>query len=373
MGRRLCRLQHVRPCQQSPLSLRAHSPLLQASAPPSPAPGHSEHLTAEEITEDEDEDEEIDSVKSEETMDGKESFRDDTVDRMRVFKKKEKTSLFQRTIDRLSFKSRKKREKDKTFTVSKTDPITAESTKNKMEHEIQELEESPKILSRHLPPVTPAKSPIPSLLSSPSPESAPMMTSTPTSAKYLQTRPINQLDQALKNFKRDTAKSRENLSLSRPDLSEAISVFTSKPSTPRVELRKFDRGLRPASASQGSAPPRASSSRWRQAAPSSSSYVESEWAKLSASMVSLNRAGAGPELASPGGLSWRETSLSSSNMSLDTRDSEGGLTRVDRAMSVNVLSSVDNREDNKAKVRSNNEANSSTVNTMTLFRFLTIN
>ena len=200
-----------------------------------------------------------------------------------------------------------------------------------------------------------------------------MMTSTPTPANYLQTRPINQLDQALKNFKRETAKSRENLSLSRPDLTEAISVFTSKPSTPRVELRKFDRGLRPASVSQGSAPPRASSSRWRQAAPSSSSYVESEWAKLSASMVSLNRAGAGPELASPGGLSWRETSLSSSNMSLDTRDSESGLTRVDRAMSVNVLSSVDNREDNKAKVRNNNEANSSTVNTLTLYRFLTIN
>ena len=36
---------------------------------------------------------------------------------MSVFKKKEKASLFQRTIDRLSFKSRKKKDKDKTFTV----------------------------------------------------------------------------------------------------------------------------------------------------------------------------------------------------------------------------------------------------------------
>ena len=349
MGPRLCRLQHV--SVSSALSgPRSESPLLQATTPPSPAPRpeDSEHLTAEEITEADDE--EIDTARSEETMDGKESFLDDTVDRMSVFKKKEKTSLFQRTIDRLSFKSRKKREKDKTFTVSKTDPITAESTKNKIEHEIQKLEESPKILSRHLPPVTPAKSPTPSILSSPSPESSSIMTSTPTSAKYLQSRPINQLDQALKNFKRDAAKSRENLSLSRPDLSEAISVFTSKPNTPRVELRKFDRGLRPASASQGTAPPRAASSRWRQAAPSSSSYVDSEWAKLSASMVSLNRAGAGPEVASPGGSSWLETSLSSSNMSLNTRDTESGLTRGDRAMSVNVLSSVD-REDNKSKVR----------------------
>ena len=332
---------------------------MQAPAPPSPAPppepGLSELLTAEEITEDEGEEDQIDMGKSEDTMDGKESCLDDTVDKMSVFKKKEKTSLFQRTIDRLSFKSRKKREKDKTFTVevSKTDPITANSAKNEIEHEIQKLEESPKILSRQLAPVTHAKSPTPSLLSSPVP--APIMTSTPTSAKYLQSRPINQLDQALKSFKRETAKSRENLSLSRPDLTEAISVFTSKPNTPRVELRKFDRSLRPASASQSSAPPRAASSRWRQAAPPTSSYVDTEWAKLSASMVSLNRAGAGSEVASAGGSSWRETSLTSSNMSLDTslvtRDTGGGLARGDRAMSVNVLSSVDNREDNKAKVR----------------------
>ena len=335
------------------------TPLLQAPAPPSPAPGHSEHLTAEEITEEEGEEDHVDMITSEETMSGKEACLDDTVDKMSVFKKKEKTSLFQKTIDRLSFKSRKKREKDKNFTVevSKTDPITAKSAKNKIEHEIKELEESPKILSRQLPLVTPAESPTPSSLSNPVP--APIMTSTPTSAKYLQSRPINQLDQALKNFKRETAKSRENLSLSRPDLTEAISVFTSKPNTPRVELRKFDRSLHSSSASQGSAPPRAASSRWRQAAPPSSSYVDCEWNKLSASMVSLNRAGAGAEVASPGGSSWRETSLSSSNMSLDTRlvtresrdrDTEGGLARGDRAMSVNVLSSVDNRDD-KAKVR----------------------
>ena len=337
------------------------TPLLQAPAPPSPAPpepGHSEHLTAEEITEDEGEEDHVDMLTSEETMNGKESCLDDTVDKMSVFKKKEKTSLFQRTIDRLSFKSRKKREKDKTFTVevSKTDPITAKSAKNEIEHEIKKLEESPKILSRQVPLVTPAQCPTPSSLSNTVP--APIMTSTPTSAKYLQSRPINQLDQALKNFKRETAKSRENLSLSRPDLTEAISsVFTSKPNTPRVELRKCERSLRPASASQGSAPPRAASSRWRQAAPPSSSYVDSEWAKLSASMVSLNRAGAEAEMTNPGGSSWRETSLSSSNMSLDTslvtrdRDTEGGLARGARAMSVNVLSSVDNREDDKAKVR----------------------
>merc|ERR1719192_2416761 len=43
--------------------------------------------------------------------------KDNSFDKMSVFKKKEKASLFQRTIDRLSFKSRKKKDKDKTFTV----------------------------------------------------------------------------------------------------------------------------------------------------------------------------------------------------------------------------------------------------------------
>ena len=87
MGPRLCRLQHV--SVSSALSgPRAESPLLQATTPPSPAPRpeDSEHLTAEEITGAEDED--IDTAGSEETMDGKESFLDDTVDRMSVFKKK---------------------------------------------------------------------------------------------------------------------------------------------------------------------------------------------------------------------------------------------------------------------------------------------
>ena len=139
------------------LSLCPHRPVLQA--PPSPCP--SEHLTAEEITEDETEAAHIDTDNSGDTMDGKLPSPDDTADKMSVFKKKEKTSLFQRTIDRLSFKSRKKREKDNTLTVhvSKTDPITAKSAKNEIEHEIQKLEESPKILSRHLPPVTPTQSP----------------------------------------------------------------------------------------------------------------------------------------------------------------------------------------------------------------------
>lgn len=285
------------------------------------------------------------------TMNEKEETKDEElIDKMSVFKKKEKTSLFQRTIDRLSFKSRKKREKDKTFTV---DVLPQNSTSNivasptiTIDHEIRKLEESPKISPRF---VTPSKSPPTSLLIAPTTSPTPTLSpapvlSTPTSAKYRQSRPINQLDQALKNFKRDTAKSRENLSLSRPDLTEAISVFNSKPNTPRVELKSFNRT--PGKFNSSTAPPPAASSRWRQVAPSTNRYVESEWAKLSASMVNLSKAGRGTEVNT----AWRETNLSTSNMSLDIRetdlDMDRGvrLDRMDRAMSVNVLSALDNKD-----------------------------
>jgi len=292
--------------------------------------------------------------------------KDNSNDKMSVFKKKEKTSLFQRTIDRLSFKSRKKREKDKTFTVEVLQGSKSSAEKSeddKFEQEIQKLEESPKISPRYATsqaPVTPSKSPPSSLMLSPSPapplSSSTPRTSTPTSARYLQSRPITQLDQALKSFKRDTAKSRENLSVSRPDLSEAISVFTSRSNTPRAELKSFDRT--PRSTATSTAPPAAASSRWRQVAPSSNKYVESEWAKLSASMMNLSGGRSRTDLTSTSESHWRETNLSSSNMSLDIRGLEADPDnndrgRMDRAMSVNVLSSVDHKDDIRTTIPDN--------------------
>ena len=279
-------------------------------------------------------------------MDEKEA----SVDKMSVFKKKEKTSLFQRTIDRISFKSRRKRDKDKTSAadVNKSSEtseprsfVTSSSSQleDELQHEIQTLEESPKLSARHLASLTstPARSPPSSLVLG-----APRPPATPTSARYTQSRPITQLDQALRSFTRDTAASRENLSQSRPDLAAAISVFTasaSKPSTPlqpRVELRR----LRPPS----SAPPPATSSRWRQVAPARSSALDSEWARLSASMANLSTAGAGGSLQQETSLASRPPHLASSNMSLDLRTSEqpeAASRPLDRAMSVNVLTSVE--------------------------------
>ena len=63
-------------------------------------------------------------------------------------------------------------------------------------------------------------------------------------------------------------------------------------------------------------------------------------------MVNLSKAGRGTEVNT----AWRETNLSTSNMSLDIRetdlDMDRGvrLDRMDRAMSVNVLSALDNKD-----------------------------
>ena len=267
---------------------------------------------------------------------------------MSVFKKKEKASLFQRTIDRLSFKSRKKKDKDKTFSVEVIPQGKAASKSSppkalEVENEIKELEESPK-----LSPKYPTPSPPPPAPARPTP-------ALPASARYSQSRPLNQLDQALKNFKLDTAKSRENLSASRPDLSLAISAFSSKPCTPRLEVKSPDnKPVPPRTSPQSAGPPPAASSRWRQVAPSANKYVESEWARLSASMMNLSRGESKRDLSTS---SWRETNLSGSNMSLDMRgereerEREREVSRLDRAMSVNVLASTDS-EESGAKARS---------------------
>ena len=79
----------------------------------------------------------------------------------------------------------------------------------------------------------------------------------------------------------------------------------------------------------------------REAAVRSNQHVESEWARLSASMINLSRGETRRDLATS---SWRETNLTNSNLSLDVRgdveDREGerNAVKLDRAMSVNVLS-----------------------------------
>merc|ERR1719237_174090 len=113
---------------------------------------------------------------------------------------------------------------------------------------------------------------------------------TPVSATFSQSRPLTDLDSALREFRSSTAASRENLSNSRSDLSIA-AVRASIASRPPLALPR-------------GAPPPAASTAWRQKAPPSNPYMENQWAKLSASMVDLSRSRS--SLCPPTG----ETSLS---------------------------------------------------------------
>ena len=84
----------------------------------------------------------------------------------------------------------------------------------------------------------------------------------------------------------------------------------------------------------------------KEAAFRSNQQVESEWAKLSASMMNLSRGESRRDV--------RETNLASSNLSLDLREErreEVEVARLDRAMSVNVLASTDSGQDCEIQVR----------------------
>jgi len=92
----------------------------------------------------------------------------------------------------------------------------------------------------------------------------------PPSATSTQSRPVSQLDAALKQFKVSTAASRENLRISRVDLEKmedtVRNIVTSRPSS------------RAATPTPGG---------WRSRAPPENRQLSEEWAKLSASLTDL--------------------------------------------------------------------------------------
>jgi len=94
----------------------------------------------------------------------------------------------------------------------------------------------------------------------------PSMRRPPSSATTAQSRPVSQLDAALKQFKLSTAASRENLRGSRVDISQVEervkTMVTSRPSTPT-----------PAG--------------WRSRAPAENTNLSAQWAQLSSSMTDL--------------------------------------------------------------------------------------
>ena len=190
-------------------------------------------------------------------------------------KKKKEENIFQRLIRRLSFRSKKKKEKSAAPTSDEVDDKKADDadededlekqndTKSLSETSIandmeisalcgddnEEKETSPSI-----PIISASRPPLPTIRRP------------PCSATTAQSRPVSQLDAALKQFKLSTAASRENLRSSRVDISEVEeqvkAMVTSRPSTPT-----------PAG--------------WRSRAPPENSSLADQWTKLSASMTDL--------------------------------------------------------------------------------------
>eukprot|EP00092_Neocalanus_flemingeri_P056076 GFUD01066405.1.p1 GENE.GFUD01066405.1~~GFUD01066405.1.p1 ORF type:complete len:270 (+),score=119.23 GFUD01066405.1:159-968(+) len=178
-------------------------------------------------------------------------------------------NIFQKLIRRLSFRSKKKKEKvvatssdevdDKEESHGDEDLEKKNDTKSLSEtsigndmvwcgDETKENETSPSI------PISTSRPPLPTIRRP------------PCSASTAQSRPVSSLDAALKQFKLSTAASRENLRSSRQDISQVEeqvkAMVTSRPSTPT-----------PAG--------------WRSRAPPENSNLVDQWNKLSASMTDL--------------------------------------------------------------------------------------
>ena len=188
--------------------------------------------------------------------------------------KKKEENIFQRLLNRLSFRSKKKKEKSVEATINDLDNNKEEVESGEdpdLQNETRSLSETSiandmeisalcgddneeKETSPFIPVMSSSRPPLPTIRRP------------PCSATTAQSRPVSQLDAALKQFKLSTAASRENLRGSRVDISQVEeqvkTMVTSRPSTPT-----------PAG--------------WRSRAPPENTNLADQWTKLSASMTDL--------------------------------------------------------------------------------------
>jgi len=182
-------------------------------------------------------------------------------------KNNKENNIFQRLIKRLSFRSKKKG--GKADAIHNHDLDDEESNEDdefiEEKKDTKSLSETSIIEDTEISGLCETPSSIPVISSSSRPP-LPTMRRPPSSATTIQSRPVSQLDAALKQFKLSTAASRENLRSSRVDISqveEQVKIMvTSRPSTPT-----------PAG--------------WRSRAPPENSNLVDQWNKLSASLTDL--------------------------------------------------------------------------------------
>merc|ERR1712013_393598 len=182
-------------------------------------------------------------------------------------KKGEDENIFQKLMKRLSFRSKKKK---KAEAPEKNTECDKEDKKDKDKNEddtksLSSVDEELSALCKDNTEDNQETSPSVPIVSSSRPP-LPSLRRPPSSATTAQSRPVSQLDAALKQFRLSTAASRENLRSSKVDISQVEeqvkTMVTSRPSTPT-----------PAG--------------WRSRAPAENKNLTDQWAKLSSSMTDL--------------------------------------------------------------------------------------
>jgi len=182
-------------------------------------------------------------------------------------KKGEEENIIQKLLKRLSLRSKKKKkaeapekntecevEDKKEVDTNEDDTKSLSSVDEELSALCKDNTEDNQETSPSVPIVSSSRPPLPS------------MRRPPSSATTAQSRPVSQLDAALKQFRLSTAASRENLRSSKVDISQVEeqvkTMVTSRPSTPT-----------PAG--------------WRSRAPAENKNLTDQWAKLSSSMTDL--------------------------------------------------------------------------------------
>jgi len=190
---------------------------------------------------------------------GKNAVQDIT--KIDKFKKVEKHSLIRSALERLSLRSKRKKDKnDKVKDVIKMPKKDEEKPKDYIHNE------SPK----DCPQENKEEEDIASVKTKEATTTSTIGRTAPTSSTYVQSRPITHLEAALKDFQMSTAKSRESLSI---PISEKSSLLLRK-----TEPRQCKEVI-------------TTTKCWRQKPPPVNNYLENTWRTLSSSMMDIHKRG----------------------------------------------------------------------------------
>jgi len=226
------------------------------------------------------------------------------ISKINKFKKVEKHSLIRSALERLSLRSKRRKDKNE-----KVKDVTIKMPKNDEETPKDEIHNES---DKDCPQEDKEEVDIVSIKAKESSPTSTMSTPAPTSSTYIQSRPITHLEAALKDFQMSTAKSRESLSM---PISEKSSLLLR-----RTEPRQ-------------SREVNTTTKCWKQKPPPVNNYLENTWRTLSNSMMDIHRRGE----ETP----WQETDLTktSSHKNLDTVVQEEKEDRLTKTQSLQALGS----------------------------------